>query len=339
MTNGPLVLDKTAAAFSVEPWEQTQVEFSFVVPDTAIEGAVYNLKFSGVTSEGADISHTSARYKIKVGERVIDEKDMIFLPNAVKADLWDPSNKAAGATMEIVNNEEDKVTFKVKYGGENWAFPFYYLSEEEKAAMITSSGLVFDRECTEDVGYKTSVFLYTADGRNYYSGSDSAVPYTIDKKQLIFPWSDFALYASPLGAFENRPFRLEDITHISIGNSGGRLNAPMPELIISNIAFFNSDNPSDKIQQEKSAEVTGIEDGKHYSNDTEFSIIAKIPENEIIERTRLVINDKEYSDIEQGTDNVTAYIGRLERGKYTLYFSFTNNVGNAYVRTITFYVD
>ena len=39
---------------------------------------------------------------------IIDEKDMIFLPNAVKSDLWDPSNKAAGATMEIVNNEEDK---------------------------------------------------------------------------------------------------------------------------------------------------------------------------------------------------------------------------------------
>lgn len=339
VTNGPVVLDKTSAEFSVEPWGQTQIDFTFTVPDSAIEGALYNLKFSGTTSDNNDISHTSARYKIKVGERVIDQKDMIVLPDAVKADKWDPSNKASGTTMQIVNNVEDKVTFKVQYNGDNWAFPFYYLSEEERKIMITSSGLVFDRECSEDVGYKTSVFLYTADGRNYYSGTDSAVPYTTDKKQLIFPWSDFALYASPLGAFENRPFRLEDITHISIGNSGGRLSGPMPLLTLSNIAFFNSDIPSDKIQEEKSVEVTGIEDGKHYSKDTEFAISVKIPEGEVIESTRLVINDTEYFDLKQEDAIVTADIGKLERGKYNLYFSLRDNVGGALVRTITFYVD
>ena len=339
VTNGPVVLDKISAEFSVEPWGQTQIDFTFTVPDSAIEGALYNLKFSGTTSDNNDISHTSARYKIKVGERVIDQKDMIVLPDAVKADKWDPSNKASGTTMQIVNNVEDKVTFKVQYNGDNWAFPFYYLSEEERKIMITSSGLVFDRECSEDVGYKTSVFLYTADGRNYYSGTDSAVPYTTDKKQLIFPWSDFALYASPLGAFENRPFRLEDITHISIGNSGGRLSGPMPLLTLSNIAFFNSDIPSDKIQEEKSVEVTGIEDGKHYSKDTEFAISVKIPEGEVIESTRLVINDTEYFDLKQEDAIVTADIGKLERGKYNLYFSIRDNVGGALVRTITFYVD
>lgn len=339
VTNGPIVLDKDSSEFSIEPWGQAQIAFTFTVPEDATEGALYNLKFFGVTSEGNDISHTSARYKIKVQDRVIDEKDMIFMTDAVRAEKWDPANRAAGSTVKIVNNQEDKVTFQVQYNGDNWAFPFYYLSEEDKKVMITSSGIVFDRECTEDVGYKTSVFLYTADGRNYYSGTDSAVSYTIDKKQLIFPWSDFDLYHSPLGAFENRPFRLEDITHISIGNSGGRLSGPMPEVTLSKVAFFNSDNPSDKIQEEKSAEVTGIEDGKHYPKDTQFSINAKIPEKEVIEGMRLVINDTEYFDFEQGDTSVTAKIGTLERGKYNLYFSFRNNVGSVFVRTITFYVD
>ena len=110
-------------------------------------------------------------------------------------------------------------------------------------------------------------------------------------------------------------------------------------MTLSNIAFFNSDIPSDKIQEEKSVEVTGIEDGKHYSKDTEFAISAKIPEGEVIESTRLVINDTEYFDLKQEDAIVTADIGKLERGKYNLYFSLRDNVGGALVRTITFYVD
>ena len=35
VTNGPIILDKITAEFNLEPWEQTQIKFSFVVPDDA----------------------------------------------------------------------------------------------------------------------------------------------------------------------------------------------------------------------------------------------------------------------------------------------------------------
>ena len=339
-SDGPVILDKESADFSIEAWGQAEIEFKITVTDEALGGMIYSMKFGGVTSDNEEICPTVANFKIKMSDRVIENKDMVMLENAVKADAWSPENKAEGSTMSIVENTEEKsLTFKVTYNGLDWAFPLHTLSEADREAMLTSSGLVFDRVCTEDIQSATSIYLYTADGRNYYSGRDSEVSYSTEKQQLIFPWSDFSLYHSPLGAYENRPFRLEDIVHISIGNSGGRIGQPMPEVTISNVAFFNSDNPADKIQQAATVEVEGIEEGMHYSKDTELEFTAKLPEGQIIESKRLVINDTEYTNLEEAEDSVKVKIGKLERGKYTAYFSCRNYVDDVFTRTVTFYVD
>ena len=340
ISDGPIILDKESADFSIEPWGQTEIEFNFTVTDEAMGGMIYSMKFGGVTSDNEELCPTIANFKIKMGDRVIEKEDMVMLSGAVDADMWSPDNRAEGSTMEIVENtEEQSLTFKVTYNGLNWSFPLHTLSEADRKAMVTSSGLVFDRVCTEDTDSTTTVYLYTADGRNYFSGFDSAVPYTTEKQQLIFPWSDFSLYHSPLGAYENRPFRLEDIVLISIGNSGGRVGQPMPEVTISNVAFFTSDNPADKIQQAATVEVSGIEDGMHYSKEAELEFSAKLPEGQIIESKRLIINDTEYTNLEEDKDLVKVKIGKLERGKYTAYFSCRNYVDDVFTRTVTFYVD
>lgn len=322
--------------FEIEPWGMQTLYFELVTTQEAEGGLTGNVKFTATTSDGKPVSPSVAMYQITQATRTIKDEDRFVFEDFYKQESWDLKNIAEGGKIVMTSNEEEKTaSFKIDFSGVNWAFPFYNI--DDPSIFEGTSGFVFDRVCAPGATTEvTQMYVYMKDGRNYYSGVKQEYKYSEESKQLIFPWSTFTLYYSPLGGVDIREFKFEDISAISIGISGGAKNQPL--YTISNFGCFYSDNDADKVQMLKKMEFKGMEEGKVYRQGEELVLNAILPDDEIESVKVMIFNDK-YDKFTVDGKNVKIDLSNLERGKYRVFVFAKNRMGLSHNGMFDFYIE
>ena len=313
--------------FDIEAWGKQSFTYTFRPSEEAVGANKGYIRFDGDTSDGKELSPSVTMYQMSQEERPpVEDKDIVVFDDFYLKESWDLSNIADGGKS---------VTFQNIFANQVWSFPYYFI--DNPSMFEGTSGFVFDQECGADVGEQIhQMYIYMKDGRNYYSGAHPENKYVNGKKRVVFPWSNFSLYYSPLGGVDIRDFRFEDISHISIGISGG--GQVHPAYTISNFGVFYSELETDKMSQPKNLKFNGMEEGKVYKQGEQLTLNVDLPDDNI-QMVRVMIYNDEYEKFNVEDKKTVIDLSGLNKGKYRVMAFAYNDMGYAYYGTFDFYVE
>ena len=337
-----IILSEDSMRFETEPWTAAEHTFKFKVSDNAEGGTDGYIRFYGQTDEGGEISSSVAYFKITSQDRIIAADKRVNFENSTAQSRWDLANIAENAKVVMTEDEEDggAAVFNITFPGNTWFFPHFHITDEERETLKSAQGFIFDgKTAGHDGDPALMMFVYMKDGREFYCPS---VKVPFEKMEngyinCIFPYTQFTLWSSPLGAVEIRPFDVESISHISIGLSGA--NTIVPEYRFKNFGYFYSDLPSEQLTAAEDVEIGGIESGKVYKKGelTKVSAAFNVPDNLVSYKVQL--NNDILSNVSVDGKNLSIDLGNLERGNYTLYVTAKNKQNKFFCGIKTFKVE
>lgn len=339
---GQLIWNEGPKEFVISPWSSQIFTYKFSVNENAVGGTDGMVRFWGETYDGKEISSSVAYYMISSEGRVIAADKRVNFENGVSTERWNLANIAEGGKVTMTNNaEEESAIFNVTLPGNPWFFPHFSITDEERNALMNAQGFVFDAKTAGHQGSQSlMMFVYMKDGREFYCPSVK-VPFERLEEDFtccIFPYTQFTLWSSPLGAVEIRPFDVESISHISIGFSGSS-EVVIPEYRIRNFGYFYSDLDSEQLTAQEDIEIAGVEANKTYKRGELSDIKAKLNIDDEIASYKVVINNDTISESDFQDGIISFNVGDLQRGAYTIYVTALNNQNGFYCGTKTFFVE
>lgn len=338
-----LKMDKDMAAdlgdldYNIEAFGKQTFTYNFRQSEKALGGNKGYIRFDGTTSDGKELSPSVTMYQISQTSRPpIEDKDIVVFDDFYVKEKWDLTNIGEGGKIEFTSHPETKsATFQNFWGMAAWSFPMYTI--DDPSIFEGTSGFVVDQVCGEGVdGQVHQMYVYMKDGRNYYSGVIPANSYDTEKKRLVFPWSSFTLYFSPLGGVDIRQFRFEDISHISLGISTNM--KAQPSYTISNFGVFYSDLETDKMDQSKNLKFDGMEENGVYKKGEALALNVDLPDDNI-QKVRVMINDSEYDNFTVDGNKAVINLSGMDKGKYMLMVFAYDDMGYAYIGTLQYYIE
>lgn len=320
-----IVYDEEPQVFELEPWSSQEFVYKFKVADDADGGTDGNIHFWGETDAGEEISSSVSYFRISSEGRVIADDKRVAFENGCDTSRWDLANIAGQGKVVMTNDSEGSAVFNVELPGQKWFFPFFYITDEEREAMKSAQGIVFDAKAAgHDGDPGLSMFIYMKDGRWYYNDVNTM---KFEKMEddftcCVFPFTNFSLYSSPQGAVDIREFDVDSISHIGLGFS--RSNVVIPEYKVRNFGYFYSDLPSEQLSETSAIEINGIEGGQLFADGNLGTITADLTMKDELESVKVSLNDKVIEGAVYKDGKVEFELNGLERGAYTLYVTALN---------------
>lgn len=224
-------------------------------------------------------------------------------------DNWD-NNVSEAAKFTVSEKQEGELFFDIVFSGnaDKWFYP--RLTVPDASTLDEYSGICFKIKC--EPGYdgvgNHNVFCCLADGRNYYLTQGGMRP-TSEWVQYKLKWSDFAMFSSPLGAVDMRPFDPTLITHISVG--GNYKLGPM-QYSVKDLGYF-------KAEQTETTDILidGIENNGEYDADKISNVSAILPKGNFTEIS-VMTDDNKISTWKQEGNKIIIDLSSEKAGKHRL---------------------
>ena len=336
--------------FKLGPFEQTVIKITLKAKGKIEPGTSGDIKFCGKLKDGRELSPAVSRYWFYQMSQKVKDEDITVFEGYEYPENWDLLNiEVPGIITAETDEENRKITMHIDHNGGRvgWFFPGFNMVDdaaqtaETRAKMKESDGIVLKRQNTGngEGGYNnTTLFVGMADGRSYWSGDGSGVPFSTDEVTLTFPWEVFALYSSPLGLNDVRDFNPEEIVRISVGVSGSTADKPIPDQTIWDFGVYKA---SSDIQTAHGGKLTfeGAENEQHFKNASELKLAAILPENEPVDDIRVVLGTKIYDKWKREGNKAIIDTSDLKKGYYTFNVSAANNVNYRYISFVNLYID
>lgn len=333
--------------FKLKPFEQTVVKITLTTQGTKRPGTSGDIKFCGKLKDGRELSPAVCRYWFYQLNQEVKDEDMTIFDGYEFGENWDLTNiEVPGIITADTDVENRKITMHFDHNGGRvgWLFPKFYLKDQtpETMKMVKESdGIVFRRQNSGNaVGgtNNTTLFAVMKDGRSYWSGDGSGVPFSTDELTLTYPWEVFALYSSPLGLNDVRDFNPEEIDHIMLGVSGSSVDSPIPDTTIWDFGVYKASSDIQTAHNGKMI-INGAENEQHFKNAAELKLSVDLPTTEEVDDIRVVCGTKIYNKWKREGDKVIIDTSDLKRGYYTFNISAKNRVDYRYISVVNFYID
>lgn len=320
-----IIYDDEPQAFEIEPWSAQEFTYKIKIAENAYGGTDGNIRFWGETDAGEEVTSSVSYFRISSEGRVIDDDKRVAFEDCCNTSRWDLANIAAEGKVVMTNDSEGSAVFNVELPNQKWFFPFFYITDEEREAMKSAQGIVFDAKAAgHDGNPGLSMFIYMKDGRWYYNDVNTMKFEKMedDYKCCIFPFTNFSLYSSPLGAVEIREFDVDSISHIGLGFS--RSNVVIPEYKIKNFGYFYSDLPSEQLSATSDIEINNIAGGQIFADGNIGTVSAEFTMDDELASYKVSLNDKVIENVVYKDGKLEFELNGLERGAYTLYVTALN---------------
>lgn len=332
--------------FKLGPFEQTAIKITLKTKGKFRPGTSGDIKFCGKLKDGRELSQAVSRYWFYQLSQEVKDEDITAFDGYEFGKNWDLTNiETPGTITADTEAETRKITMHFSHNGGKvgWLFPKFYLkgqTEETMKKVKESDGIVFKRVCsdnTTDGTNNNTLFAVMKDGRSYWSGDGSGVPYSTDEVTLTYPWDVFALYSSPLGMNDVRDFNPEEIEYIMLGISGVSVT-DIPDATFWDFGVYKA---SSDIQTAHNGKLTfeGAENEQHFKNASELKLTAILPDNEPVDDIRVVLGTKIYDKWKREGNKVIIDTSDLKKGLYTFNVSAENNVNYRYIGFVNIYID
>ncbi len=331
-----IVWDSADKSFEIEPWGTQDLTYTFKIDENAEGGTDGNIRFWGTTDSGDEVSSSVAYFRIVQDGRVIAPDKRVNFENGSAENRWDLANIAETGNAKMSSDGENAI-FKVKLPGNKWFFPFFHITDEEREALGSAQGFVFDAKASGHTGNtRLQMFVYMKDGRQYYSSSVGFKFEDMEKDYVccIFPYTQFNLYSSPLGNVEIRNFDVDSISHISVGFSGSAID--VPEYRFKNFGYFYSDLKSEQLSSESDIEIVGVENNKTYDKVGAVKAYLRMPDE--IASYKVTLNNKTLDNVTLNDKTLEFDLSGTERGAYTLYVTALNKQNKYFCADVSFNV-
>ena len=277
-----------------------------------ISGEFEYLKFSGNTADG-EISHSVS--KIYVGsEKIAVEPEFVF-ENSKTADGWEIAGNSNPGTVVNASDTGDGVDFTIsKWGsGDRYFYPYFKVTDEERAMMEGKNGLCFTMYVPEYISnFRGNMFMKTDDGRKYWVSE--ANQYLKGWNQYYVDLEKIELFSSPLGALDARPLLWSEVTEIGIGCNSTQDYSP--PYIIKDIGMYTKIDKNANIFK-----FDGIEDGGKTKAGEDVNINITVADGMDMSTARLMLNEKEFTDFTVNGNVVNVKLKNIKRGDYSLFIA------------------
>lgn len=321
--------------FSIEPWGKQTVKIQLKANGKGTAGKTGELKIYGSMQDGRELSSSVSAYNFTMRGIELAEDEVQLFKGSLDVENWDLTNIQESGSIDYSSNKNEgtftmKATFK---DSSVWYFP--KLKVEDASFIAGSSGISFNRKCSDNSADDTTVFVYLSDGREYYSGEASGVPFTDTWETLTYPWSTFSLFKSPLGNVDVREFDESLIEYVAIGVSKGTKDKPATT--ISDFGVYTLDESGGTLNPGK-IELSGIENMAVYPKSDMLTLNALLPEGEFTDIKVLNYNNA-YEKWTRDGKNIIVDFSNLEKGKYEIKVCAKNHMNYYYVSKLIFYVE
>ncbi len=330
--------------FSIEPWSETTINVTLKGTGNATKNANGNIKFSGKLSDGRELSAAVSQYWFKDTNRTdLSDENITKFKDFIYEENW-AENVGGGVKMHGVTDEENQtytMVFDDKTKNPQWFFPKYRIQNLDEIIAADADGIVVRRKCSGNAVTPTynctTIFLYTKDGREYYSGDSSGIPYSTEEYTLTYPWDTFVLWNSPVGLNDVRTLSVEDLEYVSVGVSGTEM--PMPDMTIWDFGVYKESDTAEVAHRGK-IKLSGIGEDQHYQTSEGLELVAELPDTELSDYRVMTLTDlydQSKWSVEDGKIRID--LSGLGRGKYTFHVSAKNNMNYRYTAEITFFIE
>ena len=324
-----------APDFTVEP--MGRVDLSIVIKTTgkAKMNSMGDILFGAKLEDGSEVSSAVCRYWFKLDDMEIRDEDIRVFEGFTFVENWNIKNIMYPGSMSF-ESKDDEITIKADHGGEHavWYFPEFFV--KDASIFKGADGIILRRKHSHNVSTKLTAFICTNDGRAYWSGDASGVPYTDDWKTIVYPWDTFVLFASPEGFNDPRPFDPNDIYKVRIGASGTPKGF-IPDTTVRDFGIFY-DRMGATRPHPNTIVLEGIDEGAIYDSSEGLSLVATLPQDAAGD-VRVFLGKTAYGNFAVDGSKVYVDLSGLDRGEYTLQVSCKTAVNYRYAKYVSFYVE
>lgn len=323
--------------FTIQPWGRADIDVCIKATDKAIMNSSGDIKFSAILSSGEEVSAAVCRYWFRMDDMDIDNKDIVQFKDFTDEKNWNLHNIMEPGKIEMTADaKEQSVTIRVDYCGDyaQWFFPEYYVQNPE--IFDGADGIVLRRRNSACAKTKLTAFVCTDDGRSYWSGDASGVPFDDEWKTIVYPWDTFILFSSPEGFNDPRPFDPKHICKVRVGASGTPTDG-VPHTTIKDFGIFY-----DRINAPKphagDIVLTGIEEGHTYKTAEGLTMTALLPPD-VVGDVRVMLGKSVCDHWTVDGNLVSADLSALGRGEYVLQVSGKTAMNYRYIKYVSFNIE
>ena len=335
------VFDITAenTEFTIEPRGFVTLPVTLKSKNNPTPGSNGDIKFGAVLDGGEEVPAAVCRYWFRLVNHVIHDEDIKVFKDFTNPNNWDLTNiQSPGTITTDTDAENGTLTMHIDHGGKRaqWYFPKYKVQNPE--IMADSDGIVVKRQNADNSvdDNKNTVFIYMKDGREYFSGDSTGIPFSTEWTTCAYPWDVFFLYSSPVGLNDIREFDPKDIEYVSFGVSGTS-TTPVPDTTMKDFGVYK-DTSGIQTAHAGKIEFSGIEDHTKYSKENIPNLMITLPSDELTD-IRVIDYAAPYSEWTRNGKNVEVDLSKMSKGKHILFVSAKNKVNYRYTKFITFYIE
>ncbi len=325
-----LVPDMDKIEFSVPAMSVMEYPVTVSLSDKAKMGDAGYFMIEGMLADGRKLSPTKARFTTSNVGRTVE--DYTLFEDYENPGAWDTTNVGDCKAVITHSDEEDALQFHLKFNKLNWAWP--RIDVKDSNVLAGTQGITFKvKNAVKGQDNMINVFVYYADGTNYWLAMGGHFATTDEWTQVVIPWKSFVNFYTALGNVDTRGFVPELITKIGIGSDSQGLEQ---KFYVKDFGYYRSDCPADLNESGGYIEIDGPENGAEYDKSALSDIKIKLPP-EASNGAKIMLNEETIRTTEPGED-INLDLSNLERGKYRLEAAALDSWGDASTTWATFYV-